>query len=285
MVDNSYFKKLLVPVDASPYSLQAEELAANLAKNFSSKVTLLHVIPHAIRHQPPKYFDLPGNIREEIEGSYIQKGKQVIQQAKALFDQEGVKAEMILEEFGDPAETILQLAEEKRSNVLILGNRGSSDTTELALGEVAEKVVRHAECSVLIVKKKTPFSRILVAFDGSKHSQKALKKAAQLALKYESQLTLLNVAQTMLPQMRAEAAKSMGERVVSDAVSRVKDVEVDKKVELGHPAKTILDVAKNGDYDVIVLGRRGLNPVRRFFLGSVSDHVVRNSECTVLIVK
>lgn len=285
MSSDSYFQKLVVSVDGSPYSLQAEELAANLAKNFSSKVTLLHVVPHAIRHQSTRYYDLPTKLREEIESSFAQKGRGVVSQARAVFDQEGIKTDTILEEFADPAETILQVAREKKSDGLILGNRGTSEVKEFALGGVAEKVVRHAECPVLIVKKKTPFSKILVAVDGSKLSQKALEHAVQLAKKYGSQITLLNVAQTMLPQVRADTAKSMGERVVSEAESKVKGIKVDKRVELGHPAKTIIDVAKKGGYDVIALGSRGLSPVSRFFLGSVSDHVARDSECTVLIVR
>jgi nucleotide-binding universal stress UspA family protein len=89
----------------------------------------------------------------------------------------------------------------------------------------------------------------------------------------------------MLPQVRAETVKSVGERIVSEAESQVKDVKVDKKVELGHPAKMILDFAKKGNYDLIALGSRGLSPVSRVFLGSVSDHVARQSECTVLIVR
>lgn len=286
MASDSHFQKLLVSVDGSPYSVQAEELAANLAKNFDSRVTLLHVVPHEIRHQEPRYYDnIPGNLRDEIESSYVQKGSMVIQQAKSLFDQEGMKAETILEEFADPAETIVQVAKEKKIDAVILGNRGTSEVREFALGGVAEKVVRYADCPVLIVKKKTSFSKILVAVDGSKLAQKALRYGAELVQKYSGQLTLINVAQTMLPQVRAETVKGIAERIVSEAESQAKGVKVDKRVELGHPAKTILDVAKKGNYDLIALGSRGLNPVSRFFLGSVSDHVARQSECTVLIVR
>jgi len=89
----------------------------------------------------------------------------------------------------------------------------------------------------------------------------------------------------MLTRVQEEAAKGIGERVVSEAESHVKGVNMDKKVELGHPAKTIIDFAKKGNYDLIVMGRRGLNPVRRFVLGSVSDKVARHAQCSVLIVR
>jgi len=285
VVVDSYFQNILVPVDGSHYSLHAEELVADLAKNFNSKVTLLHVVPHEVKHLPKEYSQFPKNIREEMEGWVLQTGRQTIQEAKALFAQEGMTVETILEEFADPAETILQVAEEKKHDTLVLGNRGKSEIEDFSLGGVAEKVIQHANRPVLVVKKKTTISKILAAVDGSKHAEKALKYAAQLALKYGSQITLINVAQTMVPHIKTDAAKKMGESIVSQAEAQVKGVKTDKRVELGHPAKTILDVAKKGNYDIIALGSRGLNPVKRFFLGSVSDKVARHAQCSVLIVR
>lgn len=285
MATQSYFKNLLVAVDDSSYSLQAEETTANLAKAYNSKVTVLHVTPHGIKHQPYPYASVPDSIRHEMEGLFEQKGRQVAQQAKALFAQEGVKAEVILEEFADPSETILDVAKEKNCDTLILGNKGSSEIPGFALGGVTENVLRHADCAVLIVKTRPNFSKILVAVDGSKNAQRALNYAMQLGEKYKSNITLLNVAQTMLPRIQEETAKNMGERVVSEAASHVKGVRVDKKVEVGHPAKTIIDFAGNGNYDLTVLGSRGLNPVKRFVLGSVSDKVARHAPCSVLITK
>jgi len=281
----SYFKNILVPVDGSSYSLQAEELVADLAKRFNSKVTVLHVVPHQIKHPPEEYVGVPKSIREEMEGWFLQRGRQVIQEARALYTQEGITPETILEEFADPAETILDIAKMKKSDTLVLGNLGSSEIADFSLGGVAENVLRHANCPLLIVKKKAEFSKILVAVDGSKHAKNALNYAVQLGVKYKSKVTLLNVAQTMLPIMKTETAKSVGERVVSEAEAQVKEMKTDKKVEVGHPAKTILEFAKKENYDLIVLGRRGLNPVKRFFLGSVCDKVARHAQCSVLIVR
>jgi len=168
---------------------------------------------------------------------------------------------------------------------LIMSNRGTSEIEDFTLGGVAEKVLRHAECPVLVVKKGTMISKILVAVDGSKHAQKALEYAVQLALKFKATLTLLNVAPPALPSTKPETVKSMGDRIVSGAAKQVKELKPEKRVEIGHPAKTILDVAKKGNYDLIALGKRGLNPVNRFLLGSVSDKVTRHSQCSVLIVK
>jgi len=63
LTNNSYFQNLLVPVDGSRFSLQAEEVAVGIAKKFNSKVTVLHVVPHEIKHPPKEYYQVPGSIR------------------------------------------------------------------------------------------------------------------------------------------------------------------------------------------------------------------------------
>lgn len=286
MTNSSHFKNMLVPVDGSRFSIQAQEVAVDIAKKFNSKVTVLYVIPHEIKHPPAEYStQVPESIRKEMEGWFSQKGAQALEGAKMLFAGEKVQVDTILEEFADPPETILDVAREKKADLVVMGNRGTSEIESFDLGGVAEKVSKHAECPVLIVKKGTAISKILVAVDGSKHAQKALEHAAQLALKYGAAVTLLNVAQTVLPHIKTETAKSMGDRVVSEAAAKVKELKVDKRVEIGHPAKIILDIAKKGNYDLIALGSKGLSPAKRFVFGSVSDKVARHAHCSVLIVK
>jgi nucleotide-binding universal stress UspA family protein len=53
----------------------------------------------------------------------------------------------------------------------------------------------------------------------------------------------------------------------------------------GDPAEEILRVAKDGGYDLIVVGHRGLSPVKAFLLGSVSNQVVSHAPCSVLVVR
>jgi len=277
---------MLVPTDGSRFSFQNEEVAANIANKFNSRVTVLHVVPHAIRHQPMEFTQqVPDSIRKEMEGWFLQRGKQALEEAKRLFAGGNAQVDTMLVEFANPAETILNVAKEKKSDIIVIGNSGTGEIQEFALGSVAEKVSKHAECTVLIVKRGTAISKILVAVDGSKHAQKALEYAVQLALKYNASVTLINVAQTVYPYLKADAAKSIGELVVSEAARQVKELRVDKRVEIGQPAKTILDVAENENYDLIALGSRGLNPAERFLLGSVSDKVAGHAQCSVLIVK
>jgi len=283
---NSIFEKILVPVDGSHSCLHAEEYAAMVAKSFASKVTVLHVIPHGIIDSAlgtrPR---LPGSVSQEIEGWLRQTGTKVLEDAQALFTEEEIAVEGKLTEHVDPAEIILETAKIGNFNLVIMGNRGTSGVEDFSLGSVAEKVSRHVDRPVLIVKKKTKTSRILIAFDGSQHAKKALQYGFQLALKHGAEITLLNVVDMRIPFLDSEAAKKNGERLLSEAVTEKRKMKVNKRVEVGHPAETILRLAKDEGYDLIVLGGRGLSKVKRFFLGSVSDRVSRHAETSVLIVK
>jgi nucleotide-binding universal stress UspA family protein len=145
------------------------------------------------------------------------------------------------------------------------------------------------------------FSRILLASDGSEDALKAAAFVADLARKYGSQVTVLHVFNMPIspvafvgapgieldaPMMdqyaddvQAAVARRTG-RVLEEA-----GVEYDTRLEKGHPADRIVEVAEEGHYDLIVLGSRGLSEFKRFLLGSVSDRVSHHAHCPVLIVK
>ena len=63
------------------------------------------------------------------------------------------------------------------------------------------------------------------------------------------------------------------------------DIEVSTKLLEGRPADKIVEAAKEGEFDIIIMGNRGLGGVKEFFLGSVSDRVADEASCPVLIVK
>jgi len=286
MQGKSYFKNILVPVDGSHSCLHAEELAAAIAKNFRSKVTVIHVVSHDLLLPRVKSsYRVPSSVRSEITQWFLQAGKKIIWDAQALFKEEGIEVNARVIEFEDPAETILRVAKDEECDLVVMGNRGETEAEVFSLGSVAEKVSRHVECSVFIVKQKTKLSRILVAIDGSESAEKALKHAVQLAEKYKAKIALLNVQESKLFGLKPNVVREVGEHVLSDAAAKVKGLKLKTQLEFGNPAETIIKVAEKGNYDLIVIGSRGLSSVKRFFLGSVSDDISHHAKCSVLIVR
>ena len=199
MKGESYFKKILVPVDGSHSCLHAEELAAAIAKNLKSKVTVIHVISHELLHPRLKlHYQVPSSVLSEISNWFSQAGRKIVWDAEALFKEEGIAVDARVIEYEDPAETVLRVAKDEEHDLVVMGNRGETEVEVFALGSIAEKVSRHAECPVLIVKQKTKLSKILVAIDGSESAKKALKYAVQLAKKHKAKVTLLNVGESKI---------------------------------------------------------------------------------------
>jgi len=286
MKAKQYFKRILVPVDGSHSCLHAKMLAALIAKEFKSKVTVIHVVTHEFMHPELKaQYRLPPAILHEIENSYLRAGRKIIRNAEELFREEGIEADVRLVTYEDPAETVLQLVKEEGHDLVVIGNRAKNQAARFSLGSVAEKVARHAECPVIVVKRKPKVARMLVAIDGSEHAEKALEYAVQIAKKHGAKITLLHVEEAKLLRLEPKAIEGIGECILLDVATKIKEVEFDKKLEFGSPAETIIKVAKKEDYDLIVIGSRGLSSVKRFFLGSVSDDVSMHAQCSVMIVR
>ena len=139
--------------------------------------------------------------------------------------------------------------------------------------------------------------RILVPTDGSRRALEAARYAAELARSLGADITLLHVVEMVLPpeayldgidrdRLRSEFIEG-GKAILALTRGPVAEAGVPVDVELreGHPGDAIVEMAAQGRYDLIVMGSRGLGLAQKLLLGSVSEHVVRNAPCPVLIVR
>jgi nucleotide-binding universal stress UspA family protein len=277
MTDEVSIKKILVLVDKSDSSLMSQETAALIAKKTDASVTVLHVVPR-VSYGKPETAAL-------ILSGLDQEGQAIVNEARALFNEEKVEVKVEVLHEDDVAETILELSR-GNSDLIVMGSRGENEKDPRAVGSVTKKVIAHTSCPTMIVKKASTLSNMLVCVDGSDHAMRALNFALNLAGKMGSRITLLNVQEPRLHKVSPDVATQLGDRVLSeslDAVGKSK-LKAEKRLEFGVPSDVIADVAEKGEHDLVVLGSRGLGTVKRFLLGSVSDDVSYKSKCSVLIV-
>jgi len=139
---------------------------------------------------------------------------------------------------------------------------------------------------------------ILVPVDGSKGANSAAAFATTLALATGAELTLLHVFDNpsaaciglrQLPQ--AEFDQTI-QRVAQgsfdaarEAIAEVGTPTVHTKVTLGDPGKEIVAIATSDRFDLVVMGTRGLSPMKELLLGSVSETVMRHAPCPVTVVR
>jgi nucleotide-binding universal stress UspA family protein len=205
---------------------------------------------------------------------------------------------------GDPRAVILQMADEWRADLVVLGARGLGAIAGLLLGSVSLGVARHASCPVLVTKgSPRPIGAAVIAVDGSPDSLEAARFCASLPLDPPPRVQLLAVAEpprfpssapgSIRPQLRAAARDVLRERTaemetVLGAAERelgARPAPVERTVLVGRPGETIVETVLTTSADLVAVGGRGLGMFGRLLLGSVSEHVLRHAPCPVLLVK
>ena len=152
--------------------------------------------------------------------------------------------------------------------------------------------------------------KLLVPVDGSNASISAVKKALELARKYNFSIKLISVvAEKNSENRRHENAwKGIDSSVISESEELEKQLEnkikenaqrllnaivsklnfsgirVETEVLLGEPYAKIIEAARNDNIDIIVMSNRGFSKVKRFFVGSVTRKVISDAPCPVLVV-
>ncbi len=139
----------------------------------------------------------------------------------------------------------------------------------------------------------TMFARLLVAYDGSENSKRALEVAVDLAVRCGARVhvtKVVDLASLMGLELEGQVIdelKSKAEREVHEAVelARSKGVNADGSVLVGDPVESIVELAQEMGVDLIVTGSRGLSRLKRILLGSVSTGILTEAKCSVLVVK
>lgn len=134
--------------------------------------------------------------------------------------------------------------------------------------------------------------KILVAVDGSEYSNVAVKKAGELAEKFGSKVTLLNVVKPLSVfhegvEIVEALQKDEAMQILRKSKEILIDMEIDSKTlfRKGDPTSEIVDIARENDVDLIVIGSRGFSGIKMFLLGSVSKRVTEHAHCSVLVVR
>lgn len=133
--------------------------------------------------------------------------------------------------------------------------------------------------------------RILIAYDGSERSRRALAWATRFV---DPQVTVISVLQTLAgsepitdaidPASVPLANKQNLEQVIATAFGE-QGISPTLITAAGNPAEEIVRAAETGAFDLVIVGAQGMNAIERFLLGSVSARVARYAPCPVLVVR
>ena len=287
------FSKILLCSDGSDHALQAARVACEIATRFHSGLTLLSVFnpasvlgAFAMAPEAAPSEEIVRAIGEDLHAG-IQKSTGSLPDAAKV-------AYRFQRETGHPVEAIIAAAAAVNADLIVLGSRGLSEWKALLMGSVSDGVLHHAACPVLIVRgAETSVAKILLACDGSAGAFLATRAAGELSSKFGAPLTIVNVVEPLGPlanfvhddpeSVLHNACEIAGTRVRGMALQA--DCAYSFHQEVGHPAETIVRIATEGAYPLVVVGSRGMGVLKALALGSISNRIAHHAPCSVLVVR
>jgi nucleotide-binding universal stress UspA family protein len=288
--------KFLVPVDFTDITNPLLKVAKLLALKHNASVILLHAVSPFIYLPYPEGFGIsPIDLSKlaDLEAKSIESAKKRLEALRDFLAELPVD---IVVDVGEPAEVIL--AKEEMADLIILGNHSKGLVERILIGSTSERVARYCYKPLLVLKGKAPesFKNVCFGHDLSKHAQSAFEFFLNLVPPEEDgRLTLLHVEQTIeLPMVDALTeglVKKIEEKKINYLNSLLERVmEKGWKAELvvkkhSNTADGIVEFIKEGDYDLLVMGSRGLSGLKRVLLGSTSSQVLKRTEVPILIYK
>jgi nucleotide-binding universal stress UspA family protein len=294
-------KRILVPVDFSPFSLHALRYGSAIARHKGADLYLLHVIQDLTPISVGGDGIVPtaaSDYLEQLESSAEEALTQL--PINSWFDGSNVRRQTVI---GSPWECIVEFAASHDIDLICLGTHGRGGLSRLVLGSVAERVIQHAPCRTLIVRRherefvdaehpQPALKRVLVPVDFSDMSQSALEEGRSLAREWGAQLHVLHVVEDNSPTVSQIALaypvfQSYVHELVKAGQTQLDALQLPdqavKKVVLGDPTGKINDYADEQAIDLIVMGTHGRTGPSHWLLGSVAERVARSAPCPVLV--
>lgn len=293
-------RNILLPIDFSKTCLAGIPYAVTFAKRFEAKITLLHVI------EPPSYPDWGyANLTlRDFKLAKIMHAK--IEALRLVADPGGNSIESTVVRLGEADLKITGTARECESDLILMPTHGRVGLGHLLLGSDAERVIRHAPCPVLTLRRPeragkrlagsaASIKNILVPIDFSPASLLAIDYAVAFAKRYQANLTLLYVVPTTLPadvtqvtmvleyERWARLARMEMRKLCAEKIPR--PLQVERIVCEGSPHHEVSKQAKEGDFDLVVIAAHGKTGLQRFMLGSTAERIVQYTPCPVLVVR
>lgn len=285
-MSNRLFKRILVAVDGSPASLHALKETCRLARAEHGFITVLSVMPpHDGELRLVGVRNLGALMQAPID--------KALADAESIAEGERVSVRTVVGH-GEPYEEIVTLAEEGHYDVIVLGVKGHNLSETVLMGSVTARVIGHAVTNVLVIPRESTlmWQRILVPVDGSAWSKAAAHVAFQLVQSYGSQVDLVSVADvpSHLYGVSVSAANQMIDlarrhldEITNEAKSR--DIEANYYLREGDPAEILIDLVRKQASELIIMGSHGRTGLTRLLMGSVTERVIHNSPCPILVVR
>jgi nucleotide-binding universal stress UspA family protein len=279
--------KVVLAVDGSRYSRWATDAVLSIPWAARPDVVVLHVVDVARIPEvlvAPQTADAYRAVLNAETASRERAGKLLVAQVAARLKKRCRSVRAVVET-GRAADVIVDRARREVADLVVVGARGVGNVRRFLLGSASARVVGHALCSVLVVKRSArAVRRILLGVDGSKASERAARYLAEWFAPGGVTVEALYVWEYPVHPHPSGAVERMVEERYCRGLVRA-GIACKSRWVMGHPADQLDAVASRTRADLLVVGSRGLSRVRRLLLGGVSDQIATHSRSSVLVVR
>lgn len=289
--------RVLIALSATEQSREMVQEAAGRPWPANSKFLLLHVLdPFPFARQPVSLERAKEAARKELKGA-----AEELRKAGWSTDTDVV--------LGRARQAVTRAAAAWKANLVLVGTHGGGALQRTLLGSTARAVLRHAHCSVEIVRstekpKKEAgarATRILVATDGSEFSVAAIRAVAARAWPKGSVAKVMSISEPFLPMSQfpffeveeverlntvaLKAAKKYATAGADALFNADLEATADTPFPESSNGREIVKEAEGWHADLIVIGSHGRRGFDRWYMGSVSEYVAMHAPCSVEVIR
>jgi nucleotide-binding universal stress UspA family protein len=286
-------QKIFCPTDFSPAAQAAEQQAGRLARTYGAELMLYHAVP---THSGPGrgFGDLLQDYLAQAEAQVSNHFKRKAGELESA----GIRVKCVVEKSVNAFTGIVAQALSFEADLMVLSTHAGGGVEQSFLGSISGKVLRHAPCSVMTVRPRAGLlesdapRRVLVPVDFSDGARRAVEVARAL-MGVEDTLVVLHVVHN--PSINGDYAgdpihlfdidTNMPQKLASELDAWLGGQDCEIEVREGNVATSVLDVARQRDVDLLVMGTRGLTGIDYLMLGSVAEKVVCGATVPVVVAK
>lgn len=287
------YQRLLVPLDGSSLAEHVLPYAELLARSLKTPVQLFACLT-------------PTALARDETGERLRLAQAYLDQTAAPLERAGLKVSVRVAE-GEAAAEIADEADGQAGTLLVMSTHGRSGLQRMALGSVADRVLRATASPILVIRperegapSEARLDVAVVALDESELAEQALPHAERLATALDLKLLVVEV---LSPETEyylqveafagaardiAEAMEGQSEEYLQGVVERLRKSglrSAEARVIHGAPSQSIVDAVHDLPGSMVIMTTHGRSGMGRWIMGSVADRVIRHAARPVLVVR
>jgi nucleotide-binding universal stress UspA family protein len=298
-------QNIIVPIDFSEMSVQAIQIAKQLARRCGASIHLAHV--RQFSYAADLMAPVPPMVPFAFTPYEHDAARSVLKELKKVASECGVSpASCDILSGAPPFDEICRLGQTIPADLIVMPTHGRTGLKHVFLGSTAERIVQHSSCPVLVTRRSAlqanngsqfRIKTIVVPVDFSSCSREGLRYAIAFAKEFGAKIILLHATYLGyiysaegngiydIPALQ-KAAREIAERKMRELIRSVNfgGVKFETAFTDGSPVIDICGFAKDHDIDLIITSTHGFTGFTHVLIGSIAEQVVRHSPCSVLVV-